>query len=98
MSTRKMDKVKSGQELKDALCTACGTQAPQRFDNVLLNTLLDFAALPRDHPKKDPLEMKQTLAGIDASLGKLSLKQRKSMEAALEALTVRRPAAEEVTH
>lgn len=87
MSTRKQDKVKSGQELKDALCAATGTQAPQQFDNVLLNTLLDFAALPRDDPKKDPLEMKQTLAKINPALGKLSLKQRKAMENALESQT-----------
>ena len=87
LSSRRQDKIKSGQELKDALCTACGSQTPQRFDSVMLNTLLDFAKLPRDDPRKDPLEMKHTLAAIDPVLGKLTLKQRKQMEAALEGQT-----------
>jgi hypothetical protein len=81
---RKEGAIRDGTELKAALCTACGTSAAERFDNVLLNTLLDFHKLPRDDPKKDPLELKQTLQAIDPSLGKLSLKQRKQMMAALE--------------
>jgi hypothetical protein len=84
VGARKEQKLRDGEELKAALCTACGSQAPQRFDNVLLNVLLDFAQLPRDHPKKDPLELKHTLAAIDPALGKLSLKQRKALESALE--------------
>ena len=84
LSSRREGKIKSGQELKDALAAATGTSTPQSFDNVLLNKLLDFAKLPRDDPRKDPLEMKHTLAAIDPALGKLSLKQRKQMDAALE--------------
>ena len=87
MGTRREAKIKSGEELKSALCTACGTQSPANFSNVTLNTLLDFAKLPRDDPRKDPLEMKQMLGAMDKALGKLSLKQRKAMEGALEAQT-----------
>ena len=45
MGTRREAKIKSGEELKSALCTACGTQSPANFSNVTLNTLLDFAKL-----------------------------------------------------
>ena len=41
MGTRREAKIKSGEELKSALCTACGTQSPANFSNVTLNTLLD---------------------------------------------------------
>ena len=80
----KETKLRDGSDLKSALSSACGTSAPERFDNVMLNTLLDFSKLPRDDPRKDPLELKQTLATIDSSLGKLTLKQRKAMMGALE--------------
>ena len=83
-SQRKLQAVREGNELRTALSTAFASEAPQSFDNVLLNQLLDYAKLPRDHPKKDPLELKQTLAAVDPALGKLSLKQRKAMTVALE--------------
>ena len=80
----KADKIRSGDELRSALCTACDSMVPQRFDSVMLNKLLDFSELPRDDPRKDPLELKQTLAALDPSLGALKLKQRKGMMNALE--------------
>ncbi len=80
----KEDKLRDGEELRGALCEACNTMAPQKFDNVMLNRLLDFSALPRDDPRKDPLALKQELAAFDGSLGKLTLKQRKAMMTALE--------------
>ena len=70
---RREEKIKSGEELRKALCDACDSQTPQRFDNVMLNKLLDFAQLPRD--LRDPLELKQTMAAIDPALGALKIKQ-----------------------
>ena len=80
----KDSRIKSGDELKEALCTATGSTAPQKFDNVMLNRLLDFAALPFQDPRKDPLALKHELAEFDASLAKLTLKQRRAMMGALE--------------
>ena len=80
----KEQKLGSGEELRGALCTATNCMAPQRFDSVMLNRLLDFSALPREDPRKDPLALKQELASFDASLAKLTLKQRKSMMVALD--------------
>ena len=40
--------------------------------------------MSRDDPKRDPLELKQSLAAISPSLGALKLRQRKAMMVALE--------------
>ena len=80
----KEDKLRSGEELRSKLCEICNSNAPQRFDNVMLNKLLDYAHLPRDDPRRDPLELKQMFAEIDPSLGALKLKQRKTMVDTLE--------------
>ena len=82
---RKEERLTSGEDLRSALCVACDSTAPQRFDHVMLNKLIDFSRLPRDDPRRDPLELKQTLSAIDPGLGTLKLKQRKAMLAALEA-------------
>ena len=87
LSSRRQERVKSGAELREALCAACGNDAPQTFDHALLNTLLDFSRLPRDDPRKDPLELKQLLGSVNSALGKLSLRQRKAMDTALDAQT-----------
>ena len=70
-SQRKLQAVREGAELRAALATAFASTTPHGFDNVLLNRLLEYAKLPRDHPKKDPLELKQTLASTQADLSKL---------------------------
>ena len=70
-SQRKLQAVREGAELRAALATAFASTTPHGFDNVLLNRLLEYAKLPRDHPKKDPLELKQTLTAVDPGLGKL---------------------------
>jgi hypothetical protein len=80
----KEDKIKSGEELRLALAASCENEAFRALDNAMLNRLLDFAQMSRDDPKRDPLELKQSLAAISPSLGALKLRQRKAMMVALE--------------
>ena len=71
-------------DLHAELVSACDNESMRLLDNSMLNRLLDFAQLGRDDPKRDPLELKQSLVAIHPSLGGLKLKQRKAMMTALE--------------
>ena len=83
-SRLKETRLRDGEELRSQLCAACDCQL--RFTNAQLNRLLSHAALPKD--ERDPLELKHTLTSWEEGLGRLTLKQRKAVMAALEAQLV----------
>ena len=76
------DRVRSGDELRAALSTACDSSQPSHFTNEDLNGLLEHAAQHKD--SRDPLELKQQLASLADGLAKLTLRQRKAVMVALE--------------
>ena len=74
--------VRSGEKLRSALCNALDSRAPSRWDNAMLNTLLDLVDMKKE--ARAPLALKQTLASLDSELSSVKLKQRRAAEAALE--------------
>ena len=75
-------RLKSGAQLREALCASTDSQVPSGWSDATLNVLLDMADTPK--AERDPLAFKQHLASLSPALASLKLRQRKATHAALE--------------